>query len=154
MAQKLAVSGGTPLFNVDDYQIEPWPPVRESTADKIRELYLSRAWSFNSPTEQAFENEYAAYHGAKYGVLMSNGTVTLECALGALGVGPGDEVIVPDLTWIATAMSVRYVGATCVFADIEKTTACLDPDSFERLITPRTKAVSPVNLYGGMGDLE
>jgi hypothetical protein len=70
---------------------------------------------------------------------MSNGTVTLECALAALGVGPGDEVIVPDLTWIATAMSVRYVGATCVFADIEKTTGCLDPASFERLITPKTK---------------
>ena len=128
--------------------------MKESTADKVRELYLSRAWSFNSPTEQAFENEYAAYHGAKYGVLMSNGTVTLECALGALGVGPGDEVIVPDLTWIATAMSVRYVGATCVFADIEKTTACLDPDSFERLITPKTKAVIPVHLYGGMADLD
>jgi len=154
MAKKLAVCGGTPLFKPEDYLIEPWPPVKESTADKVRELYLSRAWSFNSPTEQAFENEYAAYHGAKYGVLMSNGTVTLECALGALGVGPGDEVIVPDLTWIATAMSVRYVGATCVFADIEKTTACLDPDSFERLITPKTKAVIPVHLYGGMADLD
>ena len=154
MANKLAVCGGTPLFKPEDYLIEPWPPVQESTADKVRELYLSRAWSFNSPTEQAFENEYAAYHGAKYGVLMSNGTVTLECALGALGVGPGDEVIVPDLTWIATAMSVRYVGATCVFADIEKTTACLDPDSFERLITPKTKAVIPVHLYGGMADLD
>ena len=154
MTKKLAVCGGTPLFQPKEYQIEPWPPVKESTADKVRELYLSRAWSFNSPTEQAFENEYAAYHGAKYGVMMSNGTVTLESALGALGVGPGDEVIVPDLTWIATAMSVRYVGATCVFADIEKTTACLDPASFERLITPRTKAVIPVHLYGGMADLD
>ena len=154
MTKKLASCGGTSLFKAGDYLIEPWPPVKESTADKVRELYLSRAWSFNSPTEQAFENEYAAYHGAKYGVMMSNGTVTLECALGALGVGPGDEVIVPDLTWIATAMSVRYVGATCVFADIEKTTACLDPASFERLITPKTKAVIPVHIYGGMADLD
>ena len=154
MARQLAICGGTPLFTAGEYLVEPWPPVKESTADKIRELYLSRAWSFNSPTEQAFENEYAAYHGAKYGVMMSNGTVTLESALGALGVGPGDEVIVPDLTWIATAMSVRYVGAVCVFADIEKTTACLDPDSFERLITPKTKAVIPVHLYGGMADLD
>ena len=151
---KLAVNGGTPLFGANDYQAAAWPPVREATADKIRELYLSRAWSFNSPTEQAFENEFAAYHGAKYGILMSNGTVTLECALEALGVGPGDEVIVPDMTWIATAMAVRYVGATCVFADIEKTTACLDPASFERMITPKTKAVIPVHLYGGMADLE
>ena len=154
MSRNLAVSGGTPLFKKNEYQAAIWPPVREATADKIRELYLSRAWSFNSPTEQAFENEFSSYHGAKYGIMMSNGTVTLECALAALGVGPGDEVIVPDLTWIATAMSVRYVGATCVFADIEKTTACLDPDSFERLITPRTKAVIPVHLYGGMADLD
>lgn len=151
---KLAVNGGTPLFGKNDYQAAAWPPVRESTADKIREIYLSRAWSFNSPTEQAFENEFAAYHGAEYGILMSNGTVTLECALEALGIGPGDEVILPDLTWIATAMAVRYVGATCVFADIEKTTACLDSESFERMITPKTKAVIPVHLYGGMVDLE
>ena len=151
---KLAVNGGKPLFGENEYQAAAWPPVRETTADKIREIYLSRAWSFNSPTEQAFENEFAAYHGAKYGIMMSNGTVTLECALEALGVGPGDEVIVPDMTWIATAMAVRYVGATCVFADIEKTTACLDPDSFEKMITPKTKAVIPVHLYGGMADLE
>ena len=118
MSRNLAVSGGTPLFKKNEYQAAIWPPVREATADKIRELYLSRAWSFNSPTEQAFENEFSSYHGAKYGIMMSNGTVTLECALAALGVGPGDEVIVPDLTWIATAMSVRYVGATCVFAYI------------------------------------
>ena len=154
MSRNLAVSGGTPLFKKNEYQAAIWPPVREATADKIRELYLSRAWSFNSPTEQAFENEFSSYHGAKYGIMMSNGTVTLECALAALGVGPGDEVIVPDLTWIATAMSVRYVGATCVFADIEKTTACLDPAAFERMITPKTKAVIPVHLYGGMADLD
>ena len=154
MEKKLAVNGGTPLFKPEEYRTEAWPPVREATADRIRELYLSRAWSFNSATEQAFENEFAAYHGAKYGILMSNGTVTLECALTALGVGPGDEVIVPDLTWIATAMSVRYVGATCVFAYIEKTTGCLDPASFERLITPKTKAVIPVHIYGGMADLD
>ena len=151
---KLAINGGTPLFGEGEYRTEIWPPVSEKTADKIRELYLSRAWSFNSPTEQAFENEYAAYHNAKFGILMSNGTVTLECALAALGVGPGDEVIVPDLTWIATAMSVRYVGAVCVFADIEPTTGCLDPASFERMITPRTKAVIPVHIYGGMADLD
>ena len=84
MEKKLAVNGGTPLFTPEDYRTESWPPVREATADKIRELYLSRAWSFNSATEQAFENEFAAYHGAKYGILMSNGTVTLECALAAL----------------------------------------------------------------------
>lgn len=151
---KLALKGGTPLLGVNDYNVMKWPPVKEETADKIRDLYLSGAWSFNSPVEQAFEKEFAAYHDAEFGILMSNGTVTLECALLALGVGPGDEVIVPDLTWIATAMSVRYVGATCVFADVESTTACLCPEAFERAITPRTKAVIPVHLYSGMADLE
>lgn len=149
----LAINGGTALLANDEYQLMPWPPVSDATADKLREIYLSRDWSFNSPTEQKFEEEFAAYHNAKYGILMSNGTVTLECALAALGVGPGDEVIVPDLTWIATAMSVRYVGATCVFADIEKDSCCLDPEAFERAITPRTKAVIPVHLYSGMADL-
>ena len=151
---KLAINGGTPLFGNNEYQVMSWPPVSESTADKLREIYLSGAWSFNSPTEQEFEKEFAAFHDAEFGILMSNGTVTLECALEALGVGPGDEVIVPDLTWIATAMSVRYVGATCVFADIEKDSCCLSPEAFERAITPRTKAVIPVHLYSGMADLE
>lgn len=151
---KLAINGGQPLFTNDEFKVMPWPPVSEKTADKLREIYLSRAWSFNSPTEQEFEKEFAAFHDAEFGILMSNGTVTLECALAALGVGPGDEVIVPDLTWIATAMSVRYVGATCVFADIEKDTWCLSPEAFEKAITPRTKAVIPVHLYSGMADLE
>ncbi len=150
----LAVNGGTSLFETGSYHLVDWPPVSEKTAKKIRELYLSRAWSFNSATEQEFEKEFARYQDAEYGIFMSNGTVTLECALAALGVGPGDEVIVPDTTWIATAMSVRYVGAKCVFADVDRDTFCLDAEAFEKAITPQTKAVIPVHLYGGMADLE
>lgn len=85
---------------------------------------------------------------------MSNGTVTIESALHALGIGPGDEVIVPALTWIATAMAVHYVGATPVFADIEADTWCIDPAKIESAITPATKAVIPVHLYGSMADME
>lgn len=151
---KLAVNGGTPLFESGSYSLAQWPPVSEKTAEKIKELYLSRAWSFNSAAEQEFEKEFARYHDAGYGIFMSNGTVTLECALAALGVGPGDEVIVPDSTWIATAMSVRYVGAKCVFADVDRDTFCLDAEAFEKAVTPQTKAVIPVHLYGGMADLE
>ncbi len=150
---KLAINGGTPSAE-KDFKTCPWPPVSESTADKIREIYLSREWSFNSRKEQEFENAYAEYHGAKYGVFMANGTVTLECALEALGIGKGDEVIVPGLTWIATAAAVSYVGAKTVFADIDPATAALDPDAFEACITSKTKAVIPVHLYGGMADLE
>ncbi len=150
----LAVKGGTPLFKTEEFKFNPWPPVSEATADHIRELYLSRQWSFNSPAEQSFETAFAKYHGAKFGIFMSNGTVTLESALLALGVGPGDEVVVPDLTWIATAMAVRYVGAKCIFADIDPETYALSPESFEKAVTKRTKAVIPVHLYGSMADLE
>ncbi|MEI6421817.1 MAG: aminotransferase class I/II-fold pyridoxal phosphate-dependent enzyme, partial [Lentisphaerota bacterium] len=86
--------------------------------------------------------------------MMVNGTVTLECGLLALGVGKGDEVIIPALTWIATATAVRDVGAKPVFVDIEPTTLCMDPAKFEKAITPKTKAVIPVHLYGSMADLD
>ena len=151
---KLAVNGGTPAAGDRKTVLAPWPPVSEETADRLREIYLSREWSFNSASEQNFEKLYAEYHGAEYGVFMSNGTGTLECALTALGVGPGDEVVVPALTWIATAMAVKYVGAKIVFADIDPLTFALDPDAFERAVTPRTRAVIPVHLYGGMADLD
>jgi len=150
---KLAINGGKPSAG-KTFKTCPWPPVSEATAEKIKEIYLSREWSFNSRKEQEFEKAYADYHGAKYGIFMANGTVTLECALEALGVGKGDEVIVPGLTWIATAAAANYVGAKVVFADIDPETAALDPRSFEARITPKTKAVIPVHLYGGMADLD
>ena len=151
---QLAINGGTPVAAPGVFVNPAWPPVSEATAESLRELYLSRKWSFNSATEQEFEQRFAEMHNARYGIFMVNGTVTLECALAALGVGPGDEVIVPALTWIATAMAVRYVGAKPVFADIEPETFALNPASFESRITPRTKAVIPVHLYGTMADLE
>lgn len=151
---ELALKGGTPVISVGEYKRVEWPPVDEETAEMVKELYLSRKWSFNSEAEQNFENEFAAYHNAEYGIFMVNGTVTLECALIALGIGPGDEVIVPGLTWLATAMAVVYTGATPVFADIEKDTLCLAPEAIEKAITPKTKAIIPVHLYGSMADLE
>ena len=149
----LALCGGVPVTTTPIKSL-PWPPVNAATGERLKELYLSRQWSFNSPTEQEFEREFAAFSGAKHGIFMVNGTVTLEAALSVLGVGPGDEVIVPALTWMATAMAAHYVGATPVFVDIEPTTLCLDPIKFEQAITPKTKAVIPVHLYGGMADLD
>jgi len=150
---KLAVLGGDKLVKEPLKSLE-WPPRDEATGEKLKALYLSGEWSFNSPTEQEFEQAFAAYHGAKYGIFMANGTVTLECALQALGVKPGDEVIVPALTWMATAMAPYYLGATPVFVDIEPTTLCMDPVKLEEAITPKTKAVIPVHVYGGTADLE
>ncbi len=152
-SSQLAILGGLPVVK-QPLSAPPWPPVSEQTAARLREIYLSRQWSFNSPTEQAFERAFADYHGAKHGIFMTNGTVTLQCALGALGVGPGDEVIVPALTWMATAMAVHYVGATPVFVDVEPDTLCLDPVKVRQALTAKTKAIIPVHLYGAMADLD
>jgi len=151
--QKLALLGGTKLCEKDVVAI-PWPPVDEETAERLKQAYLSRKWSFGGPEEMAFNQEYAQFHDAAFGISMANGTVTLECALQALGVGEGDEVIVPAFTWMATAMAAKYVGAKIVFVDVEPDTFCMDPKKMEAAITPKTKAVIPVHILGSMADME
>ncbi len=95
-----------------------------------------------------FEERFTAYIGTKCAVACSNGTAALHLALLTLGIGPGDEVIIPTLTYIATANAVRYVGAKVVLVDCELDTWCLSVDDFKAKITPKTKAVIPVHLYG------
>jgi L-glutamine:2-deoxy-scyllo-inosose/3-amino-2,3-dideoxy-scyllo-inosose aminotransferase len=148
----LALLGGKPV--APRLSPMPWPPADPATAKALARAYLSRQWSFNGPAEQRFAADFAAYCGAKHGIFMANGTVTLEAALTAHHIGKGDEVIVPALTWIATAMAAHYVGAKVVLVDIEPTTLCLDPKQVEEAITPRTRAIIPVHLYGSMADLE
>ena len=96
----------------------------------------------------AFENQFAAYVGVDYAIATSSCTGALQIALMALGVGPDDEVIVPDQTWVATANAVRYVGAIPKFADVELDTWNIDVKSIEALVTGRTKAIIPVHMYG------
>ena len=151
----LAILGGNKIADEKRaLQIPEWPPRDEETAELLKELYFSGKWSFNSEAEQQFESDFARYHGAKYAIFMANGTTTLECALAALGCGAGDEVIVPALTWMATALAASYVGAIPVFVDIEPATLCMDPEKIESAITPRTKAIIPVHAYGSTADLE
>lgn len=102
----------------------------------------------------AFEKDFAAYTGAKYAASVSNGTSALVLSLRALGVGPGDEVIVPSATFTATPGAVMMCGAKPVFADIEPDTWEVSVSSVEKLITKKTKAVIGVHLYGGMFDVE
>jgi perosamine synthetase len=99
-----------------------------------------------------FEAAFAAYCGRRHAVSLPSCTSALHLALLALGVGPGDEVIVPEATWIASAAPIAYVGATPVFVDIDADSWCLDPDAFAAAITPRTKAAIVVDLYGSMPD--
>lgn len=103
---------------------------------------------------RAFEAEFAAFQGAKHGVCVTSGSTGLETCLRALGIGAGDEVIIPAYTFVATASTVVWVGATPVFADIRPDTLCIDPEDIRRKITPRTKAIMPVHLGGLMADMD
>ncbi len=95
-----------------------------------------------------FEREFARRTGTKFAIAVSNGTVALHLALEGLGAGAGDEVIVPDLTFIATANTVVHAGATPILVDVDPRTGCISPEAIEVAITPRTKVIMPVHLYG------
>ncbi len=101
-----------------------------------------------------FEQAFAGHVGLPYAVSLPSATSAIHLSLAALGIGPGDEVIVPDATWIATSAPITYVGASPVFADVDPETWCLDARSFEAHVTPRTRAVIAVDLYGGMPDMD
>jgi perosamine synthetase len=101
-----------------------------------------------------FEREFAEYVGAEYAIATSSCTGALHMAMLAIGLGPGDEAVVPEQTWVATAKAVSYVGATPVFADVEPGGWCLDAASVEAAITERTKAIVPVHLYGHPADMD
>jgi perosamine synthetase len=103
---------------------------------------------------QRFEEAFAAYLGVRHAIAVPHCTAALHLSLAALGIGPGDEVIVPELTWIATAAPITYVGATPVFADVDEDTWCLTPDAVRQCLTPRTKAILPVDLYGLTPDMD
>ncbi len=128
----------------------PWVTDREVdyVADAARNAWYDDWNMYN----ERFERAFADRHDVPYAISLPSCTSGLHLALVALGIGPGDEVIVPEATWIATAVPVTYVGATPVFADIDPVTWCLSAQSFEDHITSRTKAVIPVDLYGGFPD--
>jgi perosamine synthetase len=130
----------------------PWVTEKEVryTADAA-----ANAWYANNGFYiERFEKGFAEYIGAMHATSLPSCTSALHLALAALGVGPGDEVIVPDATWIATSAPISYVGATPVFVDIDKDSWCLDADAFAQAITPRTKAVIVVHLYGNVADMD
>ena len=124
----------------------PWLGDRE--AEYVLEAVQSGWISSLGKYVSQFEEEFARFCGVKYGVATSNGTTALHLALHALGIGPGDEVIVPALSFVASANAVAYTGAKPVFADVDMETWTLAPEDAERLLSPRTRAVMPVHLYG------
>jgi len=150
----LAILGGSPSR---DTKINPWPkwPVWDEKEEKaLLEVLNSGVWSYNGPKETEFNKDFAEYTGAKYAIAVANGTLTLQMALEACGVGIGDEVILPGLTWQATAATILDVNATPVLVDVCEDTCCIDPNEVEKAITPRTKAIIPVHLYGCFADMD
>lgn len=119
-------------------------------ADAIRSNWISSSGAY----VERFEREFARICEAGAAVGVSNGTVALHLALLALGVRPGDEVLVPSLTYVATANAVRYVGAEPIFVDVDPNTWCINPDAVEDSITLRTKGMIPVHLYGHPADMD
>jgi perosamine synthetase len=118
--------------------------------DAVTNAWYGKANMYNTRFEKAF----AEYLGVRFAVTLPSCTSAIHLALLAIGVEQGDEVIVPDITWIASSAPINYVGATPVFADVDPKSWCLSPESFEQYITSKTKAVVPVDLYGNLPDMD
>lgn len=128
------------------------PDLGAEELDAVAQVFASGLLT-DGPVAQRFEAAFAARHGTSHAVAFSSGTVALAAIHLGLGIGPGDEVIVPSITFISTATSVAHVGATPVFADIHPDTFNLDPADVERRITPRTRAIVAVHYGGQAADL-
>lgn len=132
-------------------------PMERELGGELRDAFsrvLERSWYIGGPEDTSFEEAFARYHGMPYCVGVGNGLDALMLILRALDIGPGDEVIVPSNTYIATALAVTYTGAVPVFAEPDICTFNLDPDRLEGVLTERTKAVMPVHLYGQPCDMD
>ena len=149
---KLALLGGE---SVKKTPFPAWPQYDERERQALMEVLESCVWWRTPGTRTLqFEREFAAYHGAKHGIAVTNGTAALEVALAALGIGPGYEVIIPDFTFVATASAVIFAGALPVPVDVTADTYCIAPDLVEAAITERTKAIIAVHLGGHPADLD
>src|ERR1700704_3926961 len=130
------------------------PSITQKEIDYVTDA-VTNAWYGNANLyHDRFEKAFAAYLDVAFAVALPSCTSAIHLSLLALGIGPGDEVIVPDATWIASAAPVQYVGATTVFCDVDAKTWCLTAETVEACITPRTRAIIVVDLYGGMPDMD
>ena len=149
---KLAIVGGKPVRGANALWPR-WPIHEERDAKLMADITRSDRWSYDGPHEWDFARAFAQNQDAKYGLCCANGTVAIQLALEALDIGAYDEVIVPGITWQATAAAVLDVNAVPILTDVEPDTWCIDADAIEAAITKRTKAVIVVHLYGCMPDI-
>jgi dTDP-4-amino-4,6-dideoxygalactose transaminase len=135
-------------------KIPNWPVYTERELELLKQVLESGKWGGYHECVARFEETFAAFQHCKHGVTAANGTVTLEIALATAGVGPGDEVIVPAISFISTATAVSRVGATPVFVDIEPYSFNMDPERAAAAISPRTKAILVVHFGGQLAEMD
>lgn len=150
-SSKLALHGGKPVRDTSKTWPE-WPIHDETEREALLQVLESGKWLFGERVK-TFEKEYAAFQGAKHCITCNSGTAAAEIILQALGIGKGDEVLVPPYTFIATASAVLRVGATPVFVDVDDSW-CMDHRRIKAAITPRTKAIMPVHFGGLICDMD
>jgi dTDP-4-amino-4,6-dideoxygalactose transaminase len=150
--ERLAIDGGRPV------RTEPfpaWPIFDEREERQLLEVLHSGKWGATAGDKvRTFEQRFAEYQQARFGVCVPNGTLALELALYALDLGPGDEVIVPAYTFIATANAVLSTGGLPIIVDVDPATLTISPTAIEAAITPRTKAILPVHIAGQPADMD
>ena len=152
MADKLAIDGGSRAVT---NKLAGWPQFDEKAIKAVEEVLRSGKVNYwTGPKGMEFESKFAAWQGSKYAISASTGTSALHIALVALGIGPGDEVIVPSYTFIASSFSIVQAGAIPRFADVNIDDHCISVESAEKLVNERTKAIIPVHLYGNVCDMD
>lgn len=152
VSQKLAIDGGPKAVT---NRLVGWPQFSEEAIRAVEEVLRSGKVNYwTGPRGMEFERRFAEWQGSRFAVAVSSGTAALHVALSALGIGPGDEVIVPSYTFIATAFSVLQAGAVPRFADVNLEDHCISVESAEKLVTRRTRAIIPVHLYGNVCDMD
>jgi dTDP-4-amino-4,6-dideoxygalactose transaminase len=153
ITDKLALDGGPPVVNLADHA--PWPDITDDDrAEVLAVLDRGVLCGTDAPAVAALEREWAEYLGVRHCIATNSGTAALHTAIASLGIGPGDEVIVPAYTYISTAAAVAHAGAVPVFCDIDERTFNIDPERIAERVTDRTKAIMPVHLHGLPADME
>lgn len=152
MSEKLAIHGGEKAVT---NKLAGWPQFDEKAIQAVQEVLRSGKVNYwTGPKGMAFERAFAQWQGSKFAISVNSGTSALHVALAALGIGPGDEVIVPSYTFIASSFSIVQAGAIPRFADVNLEDHCISIASAEKLVTKRTKAIMPVHLYGNVCDMD
>jgi dTDP-4-amino-4,6-dideoxygalactose transaminase len=152
MAEKLAIDGGPKAVT---NTLTPWPRFDENAIKAVEQVLRSGKVNYwTGPKGMEFEKKFAAWQGSRFAISTSSGTSALHVALSALGIGPGDEVIVPSYTFIASSFSIVQAGAVPRFADVNLDDHCISVTSAEKLVNKRTRAIMPVHLYGNVCDMD